>query len=174
MEPWWPGCRPDRPVSGLPSLGGSVRRVDWAARLHELGERSTVARCAVLDVLSETSDHLSADQIAVAVAEHAPDVHRSTVFRTLERLVSLDLVTHVHLPHGATTYHLRVPAQRMHLHLLCRSCNDVFDVEADVMDGVVDGVSARLGFELEPAHTALSGRCAACIEAGVVPAETHP
>jgi Fur family ferric uptake transcriptional regulator len=116
----------------------------------------------VLEVIGETSDHLSADEIAVAVADRASDVHRATVFRTLERLVSLGIVAHVHLPHGATTYHLREPHERMHLHLLCRSCGEVFDVEAGLLDDVKARVVASSGFELEPDHTALSGHCADC------------
>lgn len=139
-----------------------VPDVDWESRLRELGQRSTPARRAVLEVIGSTSEHLSADEIAVAVADRAPDVHRATVFRTLERLVSLGVVAHVHLPHGATTYHLREPQERMHLHLLCRSCGEVFDVDADLLDEVRARVAAVAGFELEPDHTALSGRCARC------------
>lgn len=144
---------------------GTVTHVDWAARLHELGQRSTVARCAVLDVISSTPHHLSADEIGVAVSEQAPDVHRATVFRTLERLVALGLVAHVHLPHGATTYHLSIPAERMHLHLSCRSCGGVFDIDAELLDDVVADLRDQRGFELEPAHSALSGRCPACVAA---------
>lgn len=136
--------------------------MDWESRLHELGQRSTPARRAVLEVIGTTSEHLSADQIAVAVADRSPDVHRATVFRTLERLVSLGVVAHVHLPHGATTYHLREPQERMHLHLLCRGCGEVFDADADLLDEVRDRLAAASGFALQPDHTALSGRCARC------------
>lgn len=136
--------------------------VDWDRRLRELGQRSTPARRAVLGVIGETTDHLSADEIAVAVAERAPDVHRATVFRTLERLVSLGVVAHVHLPHGATTYHLRAPDERMHLHLLCRGCHQVFDADPGLLDEVVDRLRDSAGFELDPDHTALSGRCERC------------
>ena len=112
--------------------------------------------------MSETSEHLSAEQIAAVVAARTPTVHRATVFRTLERLVSAGLVAHVHLPHGATTYHLRRPAERMHIHLSCRACGEVLDAEPDLLDDVVTALRDRYGFELQPAHSALSGRCASC------------
>lgn len=136
--------------------------MDWESRLHELGQRSTPARRAVLEVIGATSAHLSADEIAVAVADVLPEVHRATVFRTLERLVSLGVVAHVHLPHGATTYHLREPDERMHLHLLCRGCGEVFDTDADLLDEVRSRLSNTVGFDLQPDHTALSGRCVSC------------
>ena len=136
--------------------------MDWEMRLRELGQRSTPARRAVLAIIAGTAEHLSADDIALAVAGQAPDVHRATVFRTLDRIVSLGVVAHVHLPHGATTYHLREPLERMHLHLLCRSCGRVFDIEAGLLDEVAARVAALSWFELEPDHTALSGRCAEC------------
>jgi Fur family ferric uptake transcriptional regulator len=136
--------------------------VEWEERLRALGQRATPARRAVLEVISSTSDHLSADEIAVAVGERVPDVHRATVFRTLERLVSLGVVTHVHLPHGAATYHLTGPGERMHLHLLCRGCGEVFDTDADLLDDVADRVGRSSGFVLDADHTALSGWCARC------------
>lgn len=143
-----------------------MAEVDWEHRLRELGQRSTPARRAVLEVISSTTEHLSADELALAVADRAPDVHRATVFRTLERLVSLGVVAHVHLPHGATTYHLREPDERMHLHLLCRGCHEVCDADPGLLDDVVEQLLAVSGFELEPDHTALSGWCATCRREG--------
>lgn len=138
--------------------------MDWVKRLHDLGQRATPARCAVLDVLSATPEHLSADEIAAQVSVNAPDVHRATVFRTLDRLVSLRLIAHVHLPHGATTYHLREPGQRMHLHMLCRECGQVYDIDASLLDDVVTELREVRGFELDPSHSALSGRCETCVD----------
>lgn len=138
--------------------------VDAEQRLRELGQRWTPARRAVLEVIGSTSAHLSADEIAVAVARREPDVHRATVFRTLERLVSLGVVTHVHLPHGAATYHLQEADERMHLHLHCRSCGAVIDADPGLLDGVTARLSETSGFVLDPDHTALSGRCRACGE----------
>jgi Fur family ferric uptake transcriptional regulator len=139
-----------------------VTTSDWHERLRDHGLRTTVARAAVLDVVSETADHLSGEEIAHSVALREPAVHRATVFRTLERLVSAGIVAHVHLPHGATTYHLRRPAERMHLHLSCRTCGRVLDADAGLLDDVVDQLHEQYGFDLQPTHSALSGRCSSC------------
>ena len=151
------GCnvRQDRRVV---DVGGE----DWATLLRALDQKVTPARRAVLEVVASTDAHLSADEIVSRVADLVPDVHRATVFRTLERLVELGLVAHVHLPHGATTYHLRQPGERMHLHVLCRTCGDVFDTDPALLDDVADALAASLGFRLAADHAALSGVCAVC------------
>ena len=41
----------------------------------------------------------------------------STIYRTLELLEQLGLVTHTHLGHGAPRYHLAAEAE--HVHLVC-------------------------------------------------------
>lgn len=159
-------------VDGIMSLVGWIVRLDrrvvavgaedWATRLRELDQKVTPARRAVLEVVASTDAHLSADEIVSRVADLAPEVHRATVFRTLERLVELGLVAHVHLPHGATTFHLREPGERMHLHVLCRACGEVFDTDPTLLDGVAASLSESLGFELAADHAALSGVCATC------------
>lgn len=141
-------------------------------RLHELGLRSTPARRAVLDVVGATSDHLSAEDIARRVVEQSTDIHRSTVFRTLHRLVSLGVLDHIHLPHGATTYHVHDSQERMHLHLACRSCGTVVDLDPGSLDHLTDELRHQMGLELEPAHSALSGTCATCV-AGAVDRRQH-
>lgn len=140
--------------------------MDWDSRLRELGQRSTPARRAVLEVLDATSAHLSADEIAIAVAQRAPEVHRATVFRTLDRLTTLGVVTHVHLPHGAATYHVAEPQSRLHLHLACRGCGGVFDTEATLLDDVAAELASTSGFVLDADHTALSGWCSECERSG--------
>ncbi|GAA2924325.1 hypothetical protein GCM10020221_20370 [Streptomyces thioluteus] len=47
-------------------------------------------------------------------------VNISTVYRTLELLEELGLVSHAHLGHGAPTYHLA--DRHDHIHLVCRDC----------------------------------------------------
>lgn len=138
---------------------------DWSVRLRELGQRVTPARRAVLEVVARSDTHISADEIASEVAKRAPDIHRATVFRTLERLVDLGLVAHVHLPHGATTFHVREPGTRMHLHVRCRGCGRVFDTDPALLDDVASELAASTGFVLAVDHTALSGECAGCIDA---------
>ena len=61
--------------------------------------------------------------------------------------------------HGGTAYHLHDVA---HLHAQCHDCGSVVDVPDDVLDDVRRTLLDVAGFEMDPSHVALSGRCAAC------------
>lgn len=144
----------------------STERVDAAiARLRDQGERVTKARRALIEVLAHCEDHLHADGIADRMADAAsPDVastHRATVYRTLDSLVRAGIIAHVHLPHGAATYHL-VETDRAHLHLLCRECGQIIDAPPDLLDEVRERLESSAGFRLDPDHVALTGWCGAC------------
>lgn len=132
-------------------------------QLRARGQRVTAARRALVEVLARTGEHLNADEIAERMSTLAPDVHRATVYRTIDSLVSLGILTHVHLPHGAATYHLTgVDDHDDHLHLVCRTCGVVVDAPHDLLDPVVEAARSELGFELDPHHVALTGECGAC------------
>ena len=130
--------------------------------LRAQGQRVTGARRAVLELLANTDDHLSADDIAERLESVAPEVHRATVYRTLDALRETGLVTHVHLPHGAATYHLASADTPGHVHLVCRGCDRVVDAPVAVMAAAIERADAELGFVLDPDHVALTGWCADC------------
>jgi Fe2+ or Zn2+ uptake regulation protein len=87
-------------------------------------------------------------------------VHRATVYRTLDTLSALGVVSHVHLGHGPTAYHLAsAPA---HVHAQCRTCGRVVELPPDLLDPVRDAAARVAGFRLAAEHVALSGTCADC------------
>ena len=132
-----------------------------AARLlRERGQRVTRPRLAVIEALAALEGHPSADTVATAVASGPDPVHRATVYRTLDTLAELGVVTHVHSSHGTTAYHLADGAP--HLHARCRRCGTVVDLPAGLLDDVTRQVEASTGFVLEADHVALTGLCARC------------
>ena len=144
------------------TVGREDRLSSALARLRANGERVTSARRAVLCILADTEEHLSADDLTARVAVLAPTVHRATVYRTLDSLTRSGILAYVHLPHGAATYHLGDAEHRIHLHLMCRSCDQVTDVPADLLDEVSSQLKRSLDFELDPEHVALTGWCRHC------------
>ncbi len=116
----------------------------------------------MVEALDRLPGHPSAEQVAAEVASAAPGVHRATVYRTLETLAEVGVVTHVHMSHGTTAYHLASAEGEPHLHARCGVCGRVLDLPPDLLDAARDRVAAELGFELDTGHVALSGRCADC------------
>ena len=79
----------------------------------------------------------------------------STVYRTLELLEKLGLVSHTHLGHGAPAYHATTEPD--HLHLVCRNCERVTEVEPTIAAGLVGDVAARFGFRTDLRHLTVFG-----------------
>jgi Fur family transcriptional regulator, ferric uptake regulator len=129
------------------------------ARVRSEGGRVTTARRAVLAALLERpGGHLTADDVASRVQARNPDIHRSTIYRTLDSLEEMGLLWHVHLGHGPSTYHL---ADRAHHHAVCRVCGAVIELAPGTLDPIARRLRTAHDFALEE-HFALVGRCAAC------------
>ncbi|MED7949921.1 MULTISPECIES: Fur family transcriptional regulator [unclassified Streptomyces] len=132
---------------------------DWKAGLRERGYRLTPQRQLVLEAV-EALDHATPDEILGHVRRTASGVNISTVYRTLELLEELGLVSHAHLGHGAPTYHLA--GRHHHLHLVCRDCEQVIETGTEIAQPLVDRLRAQHGFDTDLEHFAVFGRCADC------------
>ena len=87
-------------------------------------------------------------------------MNASTIYRTLELLGELGLVTHTHLGHGPPTYH--AATDNDHLHLVCRVCGALVETDVSVADGLIERLDAEHGFETDARHFAIFGRCRDC------------
>jgi Fur family transcriptional regulator, ferric uptake regulator len=129
--------------------------------LRERGLRLTPQRQLVLEAVHGLG-HATPEQVHTAVRERAAGVNITTVYRTLELLEELGLVTHTHLSHGSPTYH--GAGHNQHVHLVCRSCGTVVEVEPALLQPVARQLRKERGFRVDIGHVALFGVCAACGE----------
>lgn len=141
----------------------SAAPADLTGQLRARGYRLTPARQLVLAAVAAL-EHATPDAICAEVQRTASSVNLSTVYRTLELLEELELVSHTHLGHGAPIYH--AAHERDHLHLVCGACGRIIEASAAAADPLVERLRAELGFETDVAHFALFGRCAQCVAAG--------
>jgi Fur family ferric uptake transcriptional regulator len=133
--------------------------------LHDIGQRVTKPRVAVLSqIIAAGHEHLSAEVLLDHVTANHADVHKATVYRTLDSLTEAGVLSHVHLDRGLRAYHLAEPAghHASHLHAQCSGCGRVVDLPPDVLGQAGARIEAATGFQLDASHTALSGNCRAC------------
>jgi Fur family transcriptional regulator, ferric uptake regulator len=141
-------------------LPADARRLtDLLDAVRGQGARLTTARRALLAAMVQGDGHLSADDLAAAVQAEHPDIHRSTVYRTLDALEQIGVIDHVHLGHGRAVYHL---VDDPHQHLVCEQCGVVIEVPDSVFDALAGDLATGYGFVLRPHHFAALGRCAKC------------
>ena len=93
------------------------------ATLREQGYRLTPQRNLIWEVLRDAGRHMTAEEVAAEVRRTLPDVNVSTVYRTLELLVSLDLVVETRLE-GSVCYY-EVSPEPTHHHFVCTQCGAV-------------------------------------------------
>jgi Fe2+ or Zn2+ uptake regulation protein len=137
--------------------GDRLERILDALRAD--GGRVTTARRAVISALVDADSHVTADDLASAVQRAHPDVHLSTVYRTLDALEQLGVIDHVHLGHGRAVYHL---ADEPHQHLVCERCGDVIEVPDELFADLAGRLESQYGFAIRPNHFAVLGRCRHC------------
>jgi len=142
---------------------GATPSEDWRTRLRSRGYRLTPQRQLVLEAVARLG-HATPEAIVTEVRRVAAGVNISTVYRTLELLEELELVSHAHLDHGAPTYH--AAGGHRHVHLVCGGCGEVTEAPPALLDEVVNRLRAERGFHVDVDHVALTGRCAGCARQG--------
>ncbi|GAA1086082.1 Fur family transcriptional regulator [Nocardiopsis composta] len=131
----------------------------WQDELRSRGYRVTPQRRSVLEAVGEL-EHATPDAIRARVQQTSEGLNLSTVYRTLDVLEKVGLVTHTHLGAGAPSYHLAEEAD--HLHLVCRSCGEASDVPLELAEGLVAQLEERFGFRADARHLSVFGECRAC------------
>lgn len=129
--------------------------------VRDRGARITPARRAVIGALVRARRHVTADDLAAEVQRVTPDIHISTIYRTLDALEHLGVLGHVHLGHGRAIYHL---SDDPHQHLVCEDCGAVVEVPGSTFADLADQLRQDYAFSIRPSHFAVLGRCAACMK----------
>jgi Fur family transcriptional regulator, ferric uptake regulator len=137
----------------------TVSESSLAEVLRSRGLRLTAQRQLILEAVHALG-HATPEQVHTAVREVAAGVNITTIYRTLELLERLGLVTHTHLSHGSPTYHAAGDDQ--HVHLVCRACGRVGEVDPELVRPVVERLAGERGFLADIGHMALFGVCADC------------
>jgi len=135
---------------------------DLGAALRARGMRLTPQRRRIVDALTSL-EHGTPDAVAATVAEDGgAALPLSTIYRGLDALEELGIVSHTHLDHRAPTYHLADHAT--HIHLVCLGCGTVSEAPIATAAEFAGNVREATGFDPDVTHMAIHGWCASCRE----------
>ena len=133
---------------------------DIAGELSKQGYRLTPQRIMILSAIENSDDHISAEEIYAQIVAKYPNVNISTVYRTLELLKRLRLVTETDLGEGRVRYH---PAEKgHHHHLVCRECGAIIDLDESLLAPFKSALLREYEFYADLRHLAILGRCVNC------------
>ena len=131
--------------------------------LEEKGQRKTQARNTISTRLAElaaSGEDFSVEDLWRDLKGFDPHLGRATVFRAVERLVSMGLLNRIEFSDGSHTY--RACGDEHHHHLTCRKCHCVVDVEICIPAEEWLRIEQNTDFEIEGHSLVLFGVCADC------------
>ncbi|MFU8796443.1 MAG: Fur family transcriptional regulator [Dehalococcoidia bacterium] len=120
----------------------------------------TLQRMLVIEALHNAEQHISAEEIYRQLRSRYPYANISTVYRTLELLKQLNLVTETDFGEDRVRYH--VAEKGHHHHLICHSCGKTMDLDDSALNSLRDSLLREYGFGADLRHLAISGRCSSC------------
>lgn len=138
-------------------------------KLRERGERVTIQRRMVLDALCENADHLTVLDVQQRLARQGADLTETTVYRILQWLKDLEIVSQTDLGQRGIVY--QVIGLRPHHHLVCLNCDMVMDMDDSVIESLRAHLRRAFNFEPRIEHMAFFGLCRDCLESSPAQAD---
>lgn len=130
-------------------------------RLRSLGERVTIQRRLVIKALYAQRDHSTIRNIGACLRTYDPagDLSEPTIYRILQWLRELGIVSQTDMGEAGVVYELR---DAPHHHMICLACGAVTTLD----DSYFEPLRARLreehGFRTRIEHMAIYGYCPDC------------
>ncbi len=142
---------------------GSAEPRTWPEireRLRSRGLRWTPQRRQILEVLEETDGHITGSELVERCRDLDPSTTPSTVYRTLDVLEDLGIVSHSHMLDGREEFHV-LPTNE-HGHLICDNCAASWELSAEEARPIFRTLKRSRDFDVSLGHLTIVGRCAAC------------
>jgi Fur family ferric uptake transcriptional regulator len=142
---------PERLPAPLDDIGDAYRALRGSGRRVTLGVRM------VLEALFAADDPLSAEQVA---SRAGLEGDLSSVYRNLERLQQVGIVSHVHAGHGPGLYALARGRDREYL--VCDRCHRLTLAGPGDLDAVRERLREDFGYAADFSHFPIHGVCPDC------------
>ncbi|CAG1003128.1 MAG: transcriptional repressor [Anaerolinea sp.] len=133
------------------------------SQIEARGERLTIQRRVVIEVLCTSDSHLTIPSIQRQIEANFPKVgslSEATIYRILEWLKKLGLVSQTDLGEAGITYSLLDHPR--HHHLICLNCGMVFELDDTYFADLRQKLLADYGFLARIDHMAVYGQCKGC------------
>lgn len=130
---------------------------------HELlarhGYRVTPQRMGIYEYLLSTTSHPTAEEIYGALRDRFPMMSQATVYKTLELLTRLGLVSELGFGDQPNRYDGN---PRAHINIRCTRCHRIYDLDDPRLEELARSVQSRSGFAIEGQRHEFYGICPQC------------
>jgi Fur family transcriptional regulator, ferric uptake regulator len=155
-------------VSTGPTTGSSGPRRDSAwvehvlVALGDAGYHRGGARLAVIEVLARANCAMSAIDIEERLRASGERIGRASVYRVLDQLEELKLVTRLEIDRGMASYERIEPGGEHHHHAVCEKCGRVEPFADPGLERAIGKLQTKAGFRVYGHEVMLRGRCRRC------------
>jgi Fur family transcriptional regulator, stress-responsive regulator len=133
--------------------------------LRRHGLHVTAQRLAVLRAVTDRP-HSTADDIDKFVRAEIGAISRQAVYDALAAFTDKGVLRRIQPAGSPARYENRVGDN--HHHLVCRTCNQMVDVDCAVGDTPCLTAADSAGYEIDEAEVVYWGRCPECVAAAAV------
>ncbi len=135
-------------------------------KLQKRGSKLTVNRKTIIDTIIENEgQHLTVEEIYDAVKKKAPKIGVATVYRTVTLLEEVGFLSKLYLKDSCCRYEIvNSDETHMHHHLICNTCNEVIEVQDDLLEDLEESIYSKYGFEVLDHSVKFYGQCKKCRE----------
>jgi Fur family ferric uptake transcriptional regulator len=129
-----------------------------AQYMSENNLKRTRQRDVILETFLNCGDHTTIDSLLAAVQEVYPAVGYATVYRTLRLFVAAGVASERRFGDGPAMYEA-AELDDHHDHLICISCNRIFEFEDAIIEERQEMVAKQFGVRLTSHRMTLYGEC---------------
>lgn len=150
---------------------GNCQGHGWLhGKFRGCGYRLTMGREAILNVLAQSQDHLSAEDVYKKIHVKHPQIGLTTVYRTLDALSCAGLVSRFDFGDRRARYELAEGPKgaHHHHHLVCTECHriidytDFIDEEVELLNQTEKGLGQKYKFKITNHLIQFYGVCEDC------------
>lgn len=122
----------------------------------------THQRAVILDVmLNNQGKHLTAEEVLIQAREKLPNIGIATVYRTLDKLASIDVLYKTMFLGDKYYYEIAGTEEHHHHHIICMGCNRIIEMEEDLLHNLENQLEAK-GFKIIDHELKFYGYCPDC------------
>ncbi len=149
-------------TSRLSTKDSVLSRTDVEAALQRFGYRVTQPRSVVIDAVISHRRPFTAEQLVAHVAgsRSGTTIGRATVYRTLEILAAVDVLTRIIQPDGHPAYVCDSFGHRHHL--VCSTCGTAVAFTRCPVDDLVQVLTKDTEFKIHDHLLEVFGVCPTC------------
>ena len=133
-----------------------------AVHMRSRGLKVTRQRDQILEIFLKIGKHVGVEDLLLAVRKDTPSIGNATVYRTMKLFVDAGIAEERRFSTGATLYEPRDGDEHHHDHLICTSCEQIFEFENEEIEQLQEQVAKARGFNLTHHKMELYGLCADC------------